>query len=167
MTIDSSSTPIPGAAPTPASPSGPTRGREPQFSLPTVPVLVGQTGATLVVAGTWILLGGAWPRWGEAQPRSLAIIGAVWAIQAAIWIAIGPWKTREGSTWMGWWTGGTVIRLMGTPVAVGLIYSPPLGSPQSQLLAAGTAYVAILFVEVGIVARRLSSQFARRERTDA
>ncbi len=136
--------------------------REPVFALPTAKVLAGQAVATIGLIALWWALCGRLEGWGESRDRAFAIIVAVWAVQAGVWMAISPWKSREGSLWMAWWMGATVVRLFVTPVVVGLIYFPPPGTPWALLLAAATTYLVTLFVEVSIVASSLSGQFATR-----
>ncbi len=140
----------------------PPRRREPEFALPTARALLGQSIASGAVLATWWILCDRISGWAESRERALAIIIAVWAVQAGIWLAIAPWRIREGSTWMAWWMGATVGRLLITPAVVGLIYFPPPGTPWALLLAAATTYLVTLFVEVSIVASSLSGQFATR-----
>lgn len=137
------------------------------LTLPIAAVVASGIATCTILSLAWWFLGTKVYSGAEVVPNAVAMTAGVWAVQVCVYIAICPWKTREASTWMAWWMGATIIRLLVTSGAVALLYFPPPENPRALLMAAGLAYVAMLFVEVGIVAIHLSNQLERIEQTSA
>lgn len=67
-----------------------------------------------------------------------------------------PWKTRPAGTWAVLWLGGTVGRLLITPVVGLLVYSATPVRTDAFLLSLAGTYLACLAAEVATSASGLA-----------
>jgi hypothetical protein len=85
--------------------------------------------------------------------------GAGTAVVAAVSVlavlVIRPWRIRPVTSWMSWWLGAMVLRILLTPVAGFLLYSATALSLTPLMLAVATAYVVVQVSEAAVVAHYL------------
>lgn len=74
------------------------------------------------------------------------------AVAAVTTLAMTPWMQRPMSSWMTMWLGGTVMRLLLTPVAGFLLYSAALPDRTAFGLSIGLSYLLTLLAEAGVLA---------------
>ena len=134
---------------------------ETPHALPTRLLLWTIVAGVLVVAGLWsaIVTIGPWGR--EAFTSGMAGIGLT-----AIMILVGvlvmtPWKPRLSMDWMTMWLGGTVFRILATPVAAFVLYSA--ASPWLAMkpfgLSVAVTYLVALFTEAAVLTQHFRRRF--------
>ena len=74
------------------------------------------------------------------------------AVTVAGLLMMKPWKTRPITSWMTFWLGATVLRLMATPALAFLLYSAVSLSLTPFMLSVAASYMAVLFSEAGVLA---------------
>lgn len=135
---------------------------EPQrFSLPTGLLLVSIVVGVLVVAGFWAAIAS----FIEDERSAFFMSGMMGIGMVAVMSFLGvmvmtPWRKRAMADWMTMWMGGTVFRLLGTPIAAYVLYSafsaePLRLSAKPLAVSVAIAYMIALFVEAAVVSTYL------------
>lgn len=147
---------------TPSTTNQATLRAEPQVSLPG-----GRLVSVIVVISAGIIAGfalaGLFGPWGLAVLWSgVAGVGVV-----ALFALVGVWMIqprtrRDVSTWMAWWMGLTVFRILFTPVAAWVLYSAASSALETRAfaLAVGLAYLATVVAEALVVSQHLRTSSA-------
>lgn len=125
---------------------------EPELSLPTRRLLTVMTLATIAAAGG-LVAGSAAYQTSPTGPLVGALLAALTSFGAVLMMA--PWRTRPVTSWMSWWLGGTVLRLLVTPVLAYLLYSATALDATPLALGVAVTYICILFTETGVLAAYL------------
>lgn len=115
--------------------------------------LLGTVGLVSVLFGSgWFLIAqlGPWPMsygidgiLGTAVSLCVSVVGI---------LVMTPWKTRPIESWMTFWLGATVLRLLATPVVAYVLYSATSRSLTPFMLSVAASYLVILFSEAGVLA---------------
>ncbi|MDZ4830799.1 MAG: hypothetical protein SGJ09_11460 [Phycisphaerae bacterium] len=128
--------------------------REPVMAMPTWPLLAWLAGSLAVVAGLWSLAIAIGP-WGRPEFVSgmvgIAVTGVIGIVGTLI---ITPWKPRAMGDWMTMWLGGTVFRLLVTPVVLFLLYSAASSAlaVKPLVLSVALTYLVMVMTEAGTLA---------------
>jgi len=130
---------------------------EPAIRLPSARLFGAVAAATLGVALAWAGVSAV------LAPDSGVLLSGLLGVAVVGVVSLGgvfvmtPWKTRPVGVWMSVWMGGSVFRLLLTPLAVYLLYSA--ASPDLAVrplgLAVGLAYLATLLTEAVVLASSL------------
>lgn len=142
---------------TPAATNPTALRAEPQVSLPGGR-LVCVIGLVSVGVMAGFVAAGLLGPWGHAVLWSgVAGVGVVALLAlAGVWM-IQPRKTREVSTWMAYWMGLIVFRILLTPAAAWVLYSAASSALETRAyaLAVGLAYLATVVAEALVVSQHL------------
>ena len=108
-----------------------------------VSVLFGSGWYFAFQVGPWPAAHGVEGLYGTAVTLAVTLVGL---------LIMGPWKTRSIESWMSFWLGATVLRLLSTPVVAYLLYSATSRSLTPFMLSVAISYLVILFSEAGVLA---------------
>ncbi len=125
---------------------------EPVLAWPAWRLIGTIAGAAALSAGGWL----AAPRLGPWAP-GVAVAGVAGAVLGGglafvVLLVVRPWKMRPLSTWMNFWIGGTVLRLLLVPAATYLLYSATSLSATPLALSVTLTYLLTLFAEAAVLA---------------
>ncbi|MBM4101800.1 MAG: hypothetical protein FJ256_06005 [Phycisphaerae bacterium] len=119
-------------------------------------VVAAMIGAAALFGCAWGVIAprGGWIGW----PLVLRVVPVVLAIALLGWLAAMPWRPRPAVDWVTVWLGGTLARLLLTPLACFGLYSFfPCESAQF-IAAAGGCCFAVVLAEVGMIAATLPTR---------
>jgi hypothetical protein len=131
---------------------------EASIVLPTFRLAMTMLLAAAAVAGAWLAVGSS--RDWQSQRLMTCMFGAglAVALSLASLLIMAPWTRRSISTWMSFWLGGTVFRLLLTPIATYVLYSATSLSGRDLGWSVATAYLAVLFSEAIVLSHSLRCQ---------
>jgi hypothetical protein len=124
---------------------------EPIVSWPTWRIVGTVSLVAAVCAAAWA----AAPWFGaDSAAATAGVSGALLVAAIALFtlLLMQPWKARRVSTWMNFWIGGSVLRLLVTPLLTYLIYFAASLSAVSLALSVGLTYVLTLLAEAAVLA---------------
>ena len=128
---------------------------EPSVAWPTWRLLGAIALVAVVAVTAWAVAAWLGP-WGPgvfaAGATGVAIVAVV---TAASMLALVPWKARPISSWMQWWMGGSLMRLIVVPAVTYLLYSAASLSAGALMLGVGLTYVLTLFAEAVVLAHHV------------
>jgi len=140
-----------GATAPPAATAPPTATAPPAATTPSVTTAPPQTAASTTPSATATTATPPDPVRSSLLGSAVALVVTVGGI-----VILMPWKTRPAGTWAVIWLGGTVGRLLITPVVGLLVYSATPVRLDAFLLSLAGTYLACLAAEVATAASGLA-----------
>ncbi len=136
---------------------------EPRYSLPARGLVIGWFAGTVVPVGGWWFLApllgasAAWAFWGAI---GAALVGVMWGGGL---LAITPWRPKRGADLPTLWLAATTGRILLIPGAAFLLYSATQPPDKPYVLGLASAGLALLAIEVPVIARAMLRQIALEE----
>lgn len=121
-------------------------------SIPLIPLLMRVVGAVALGAGGWSLA--AWASGWEVLPGALGAV-VVGVASVAGLLAIQPWKVRGVDVWGFIWLGGSLLRMVVSVIAIGVVYLALPDGPISLVIGAIATYFLILAGETHCFAQAM------------
>jgi hypothetical protein len=139
------------------------QGNEPVYSLPCKGLVIGWLVSLAVSVGLWPLIGPV--GWLDEDGIRYAMLGA--AIGGGIGglglFAIGPWKPRRSGDLPTLWLAATTARILAIPGVAFVLYSSIHPPDKPYVLGVAAGALALLVVEVPLIARAMLRQIADDE----
>ncbi|MGI9013524.1 MAG: hypothetical protein ACR2GY_04660 [Phycisphaerales bacterium] len=135
---------------------------EPVLALPTLQLLfVVMLTSCVVAGGWWLIIGNDEP----ARLSGLAGAGLVGGIGVISVLIMTPWRERPAGWWMTAWLGGSVFRMLITPLAAWLLYSAlSQRSIRDFVFAIALTHLLTLVFEAILIARHAKRKGALQNR---
>ncbi len=139
------------------------RDAEPIYSLPCRALAIGWLLSLVASIGLWPLIGPV--GWLDESGIGWAMVGA--AIGGGVGglglLAIGPWKPRRSGDLPTLWLAATTARILAIPGVAFVLYSSIHPPDKPYVLGVAAGALALLLVEVPIIARAMLRQIADDE----
>ncbi|MHC4793297.1 MAG: hypothetical protein ACYTDE_03240 [Planctomycetota bacterium] len=139
------------------------RAGEPVYSLPCKGLAIGWVISLAVSIGLWPLIGPV--GWLDEDGICWAMLGA--AIGGGIGglglLVIGPWKPRRSGDLPTLWLAATTARILAIPGVAFVLYSSIHPPEKPYVLGVAAGALALLVVEVPLIARAMLRQIAADE----
>lgn len=131
---------------------------EPILSLSTARLLGAVMASTAILGAAWWIGATALNRSSDEQRAGMVGIALVGVVAIVCTLLMSPSKPRKAGDWINVWLGGTVARLLLTPLAGFLLHSLVPMDARAFTLAIGTAYFTTVLAEAAVATQSLKSQ---------
>ena len=138
-------------------------GDDHRYSLPAWSLGLGWGAATLVsILGWWFLPPalGKPPDWATWGAIGAALVGGMWGVGL---LALTPWRPKRAADLPTLWLAATTGRILLIPGAAFLLYSATQPPDTPYVLGLASAGLALLAIEVPVIARAMLRQIALEE----
>ncbi len=126
--------------------------KEPTIALPTARTVGSIVGLSALTAVGWLAVVWVGEFGSKAGTAGVAGAAVVAVVSIAAALMMRPWRPRLLSSWVSWWLGGILVRLLVTPAAAYLLYSATSLSGTPLLLSVATTYVIVQCGEAAVLA---------------
>lgn len=139
----------------------PPPGRGPSVRLPGRALFLGWGAVSAIAVTFWLVAIGR-----PEQESGLLGTGLAIAVMGAGLLVLKPWLPRHASDLPTAWLSGAVVRVLVLPAAAFLLYFAIRPMAMPFVLGIVAVYLALLCVEVGLLALALQSQRERSAPTE-